>query len=60
MDLDGEPVWYTLAWGSILLEPTTTTVEAELTGLAEALHATISWARFGNVEFDCSRVRLPT
>ena len=27
---EGEPVWHTLAWGSVLLDPATTTVEADL------------------------------
>ena len=58
-DIDGEPVWHTLAWGSVLLDPGLTTVEAELAGLTEALGATLSWARHGLVHFADCRVKLP-
>jgi hypothetical protein len=51
-DVDGEPVWHTLAWGSVLLNSKVTTVEAELHGLTQALRATICWARYGEICFD--------
>ena len=53
---NGEPVWHTLAWGSLLLDPRITSSEAEFSGLAQAVQATLSWARCGAVFFnsDCS------
>ena len=52
---DGEPIWITLAWGSVLLDPMTTTVGAEWQGLVEATHASLSWAALGRVSFHNSR-----
>ena len=59
-DLEGETVWHTLAWGSVLLEDSVSSVEAELAGLVESTRATISWAKLGKVSFDNCRVELPT
>jgi hypothetical protein len=52
LDTSGEPVWYTLAWGSVVLDPTVTSADAELHGLTEATRAVLSWARYGRVVFD--------
>ena len=52
MDTDGETEWVTLAHGSVLLDPSVSTVEAELQGLKEATLATVSWACRGTIELD--------
>jgi hypothetical protein len=49
VDPNGEPVWHTLAWGSMLLDPSATSLEAEFHGLAEAINAAPSWSRYGAV-----------
>ena len=56
-DDHGDVIWITLAWGSILLAPDVTTVDAELQGLYEASKATVSWATKGTVEFEDFKVR---
>ena len=43
VDAEGDALWITLAWGSTLLDPDTTTVAAELQGLLEATNAVVSW-----------------
>ena len=51
-DANGDAEWDTLAYGSILLDPSTTTVEAELQGLREATHAVLSWATRATIDFN--------
>ena len=41
---DGTLEWYTLAWGSLLLNPGETRTAAELMGLTEAVAALCEWA----------------
>ena len=48
-DENAEVIWNTLAWASVLLEPTVSTVGAELEGLFEATHATLTWAQDGDI-----------
>ena len=43
-DRDGHPLWRTIAHGSILLPPDTTTVESELLGMTEAIRAVTKFA----------------
>ena len=51
-DADGEPIWDTLAWGSLLLDASCSTVDAELQGLVEATRAVLSWAQHDDIVFD--------
>ena len=41
--------WHMLAWGCLLLEPTTTSMDAELTGFRKAVQALCAWARNGRL-----------
>ena len=45
-----------MAYGSILLEPDTTTVDAELTGFEQVIGAVIALARTGHILFLHDRV----
>ena len=57
-DTDGEPVWDTLAWGSVLLDCTCSSVDAELQGLVEATSAALSWAQHDIIPFEHNRVKF--
>eukprot|EP00973_Karenia_brevis_P089132 12360738-Karenia_brevis.AAC.1 len=52
LDGIGQPVWRQLAYGSILLQPEASTVDAELRGLEQATAALLAVAHKGYITFD--------
>ena len=58
-DTEGEPIWTILAWGSVLLEASSSTIDAELNGLLAATRALSSWAQYCKVTFSDHRVNFP-
>ena len=48
-DANGVPVWNTLAWGSVLLHASASSLDAEFAGLTAAINAVLSWSRHGAV-----------
>ena len=52
LDDAGQPIWRQAAYGSVLLDPETTTVDAELTGLEQAVGAIAALAQSGSITFE--------